>query len=254
LSLANPAQLVSALLEIGPIVVVTPLLFSWGWKSLRLRHWYEASLLAGSLGALVALFVAFKGPLFTATPRLMAGWFFVATLYAVPLLWRWLQPRSDRWKLAAATGALVCCLGGLVLFGVQLAAIQAPTYATFISLMDAKMSQEYWNALRPGAWVFDPVVFRAPTVLGRFTKSSPTWYVRSANWQALRDEPDPLRMRAAGFEYMYFDRDYWDGLTSAQQASFVASCVRQVAQVDGVRSENDYSKDFRRLIDIQACK
>jgi hypothetical protein len=254
LSLVDPSQLLSALAEIGPIVVITPLLLAWGWKSARLGNWYEAALLATSLGACVAPFVAFKGPLFTATPRLMGGWFFVSTLYAVPLLWIWLRKRSDGWRVGAATVVLVSSLGGLILFGIQLAAIQTPTYATFISPMDAKMSQAYWNGLRPGSWVFDPVVFRAPTVFGRFTKSSPTWYARSADWIALRDMPDPVRIRAAGFDYMYFDRDYWDGLTAAQRASISVPCAREVAQVDGIRSEQDYRKDFRRLVDIQACK
>jgi hypothetical protein len=253
LSFANPLQLTTALLEIGPVVVVTPVAFSWGWKSLRLGRWYEASLIATSFGAVLAIFVAFKGPLYTATPRLMGGWFFICSLYAVPLTWIWLKRHSDAWKAGAVAAGLICGLGGLVLFGVQLAAIQKPTYASFITPMDAKMSQEYWNKLPSTAWVFDPVVFRAPTIFGRFTESSPTWYARSPEWQALADAPDPFKIRAAGFGYMYFDSDYWGGLTRAAQLLFAAPCVKQLAQVDGIHGERDFTKDFRRLLDIHAC-
>jgi hypothetical protein len=148
---------------------------------------------------------------------------------------------------------LVGCLGGMVLFAVQIPAIQTPGYATFITPMDAKMSQTYWDHLRPGALVFDPVVFRGPTVFGRFTNSSPSWYTRSAAWQALRDAPDPSKLRSAGFQYIYLDRDYWDGLTSAQQEPLIGPCVVQIAQVDGIHSPEDYTKDFRRLLDISGC-
>lgn len=253
LSLLNLPQLVTALLEIGPIVLVTPLVLAWGLKSLRARKWYEASLIATSVGAVLALFVAFSGPLFTATPRLMGGWIFVSTLYAVPLLWVWLRQQSDLWKVGAVTVGLVSSVGGLVLFAIQLAAIQAPGYATFITPMDAKMSAEYWDGLKPGTWVFDPVVFRAPTVFGRFTDSSPTWYTRSPKWQTLGAAPDPAKLRAAGFAYVYFDRDYWDGLTAEQRASFMVPCVKQLSQVDGIHGDKDYSKDYRRLLDIQTC-
>ncbi len=253
LSILDPSQLAAGLAEIGPVILLTPLVIAWGWKSLRVGNWFESSLIAGSTGTLIALFVAFKGPLFTATPRLMGDWFFVCTLYAVPLVWIWARKRADSWKIGAVTGGLAATLGGLVLFGVQLAAIQRPVYATFITPMDAKMSAEYWNKLREGAWVFDPVPFRAPTVFGRFTDSSPSWYTRSPAWQSLTDAPDPQKLRAAGFAYAYFDSDYWSGLTPAAQSLFLAPCVKQVGQVNGIHSEKDYTKDFRRLIDLTSC-
>lgn len=254
LSIFNPAQLLAALAEIGPVILVTPLVFVWGWKSLRSGKWYESALIAASLWSVPALFVAFKGPLFTATPRLMSGWFFACILYSVPLLWIWARKRGELLQVGALAGGWVVTLSGLVLFGIQLIALQKPVYATFITPMDAKMSQEYWDKLEPEALVFDPSVFRAPTVFGRFTDSSPTWYLQSPEWQALVDSADPVRIRAAGYDYMYFGIDYWERLSSAQQALLQSPCVRQVAEVDGIRSENDYRKDFRRLLDVRNCK
>jgi hypothetical protein len=254
LSFANPWQLAGGLLEIGPVVLVTPLILAWGWKSLRSEKWFEAALVYSSFGAVIAVFVQFRGPLFSATPRLMGGWFFVCALYAVPLLWAWLKKRGDMWKAGAVLAAVICSFGGLVLLGIQLAAIQRPVLATFISTLDARMSQEYWNRLDAGEEVFDPVVFRAPTVFGRFTNSSPSWYTRFADWQALRDAPDPFKIRAAGFAYAYLDSDYWESMSPGRQAGFDAACVHQIAQVDGIHSEKDYTKDFRRLVDVRDCK
>jgi hypothetical protein len=254
LSLGNPAQLVAALAEIGPVILVTPLVLLWGWKSYRLGNWYEASLIAASAGTLVALFVAFKGPLFTATPRLMSSWFFACILYWVPLLWIWARRRTGAAQALIAAGTLAACLSGLVLFAVQLPAMQRPVLATFITPLDARMTKTYWNKLNPGALIFDPVVFRAPTVFARFTDSSPSWYSKDPEWEQLAASPDPAALRAAGYSYVYLNKDYWDSLSPAQQSRFGTSCVTQVAQVDGIHSEQDYTKDFRRLLDISACQ
>jgi hypothetical protein len=141
-----------------------------------------------------------------------------------------------------------------MLFGVQLLAIQRPVLATFISPLDAKMSREFWDRLDHQALIFDPLVYRAPTIFGRFTNSSPSWYLQDPQWEGLDAAPNPQAIRAAGFEYMYFDKNYWDKLTPLQQSALMASCVQVLAQVDGIHGEQDYSKDFRRLINIQQCK
>ncbi|HEX8992345.1 MAG TPA: hypothetical protein VF784_11765 [Anaerolineales bacterium] len=254
LSLVNPWQLIPGLLEIGPIVLVTPLIIVWAQKSYRRGNWYECALIAASAGMLVAVFVQFKGPLFTATPRLMSGWFFVCILYAVPLLWVWARKRGGQLQSVLALGGLVTCFAGLLLFGIQLLAIQRPVLATFITPLDAKMSQNYWNRLRPGGLIFDPEQFRAPTVFGRFTVSSPTWYTTDPQWQALKAAPSPHALRSAGFDYVYINKDYWDGLTPAMQSSFSIPCVKQIAEVVGIHSLQDYSKDYRRLLDIRTCQ
>jgi hypothetical protein len=119
LSFANPWQLAGGLLEIGPVVLVTPLILAWGWKSLLSERWFEAALVYGSFGAVIALFVQFRGPLFSATPRLMGGWFFVCALYSVPLLWAWLKKRGDMWKVSAVVAGVICSFGGLVLLGIH---------------------------------------------------------------------------------------------------------------------------------------
>lgn len=254
LSIANLWQLTAALAEIGPIILLTPLLLVWARRCYRVSRWYEASLIAASAGGLIALFIAFKGPLFTATPRLMGGWFFACILYFVPLSWAWARRRSERLQAMVVAGGLIVTLSGLVLFGIQLLAMQRPVLTTFITPLDAKMSQEFWNRLGSKALIFDPVIYRSPTIFGRFTNSSPSWYTRNAEWEALVSAPNPAQIRLAGFDYMYFDKDYWDLLTASQQTLLSAACVKQVAEVDGIHSEQNYAKDFRRLLNIENCK
>lgn len=254
LSLANPAQLLVALAEMGPVIFVAPLVVAWGMKSLRLRKWYEAALILASFWSLPALIVSLKGPLYTATPRLMSGLFFACILYGVPLLWIWARRRSDGWKAGLAAAGLAAAFSGLILFGIQLIAVQKPVYSWFITPMDASMSQQYWDRLEPGALVFDPLPYRAPTIFGRFNDSSLTWYLTKPEWEALARDGDPVRIHAAGFAYMYFDGKYWENLSPASQALLESGCVKQIAQVDGIRGEQDARKDFRRLLDLRDCQ
>jgi len=254
LSFANPVHILLALLEMGPIILITPWVLGWGRRSLRKGRRLEASLIASSLGVLLAALVTFKGPLFTAAPRLMGSWFFVSSLYYVPVLWFWLARRRESFRVWAVGIGVASGIGGLVLFGVQLAAIQRPVYATFISQIDAKVTADHWNELTPGSLVFDPLVFRAPTVFGRPTRAAPSWYTRSEAWERLRDEANPRSISAAGFDYIYLDGEYWEQLTRNQQAALEGDCVVQLWQVDGIRSESDYRKDFRRLLDVRECR
>jgi hypothetical protein len=253
LSVAKPLQLLVGVLEIGCIVLVTPAVAIRGWHLIRHGRWLEAGIIASSIGMLAAFFLSFKGPLFTAAPRLLSGWLFACSLYFVPVAWVWCARRREGWRIGAIVVGAAGCLGGLVLLAMQLVAIQRPVYSTFITQLDASVAEEQWNQLEAGALVFDPLVFRAPTVLGRPTRSSPSWYARSESWELLRDSADPIALRAAGFSYMYIDGQYWEGLEDAQQDRLGDACVQIVDRVDGVRSQTDFTKDFRLLLDIRAC-
>jgi hypothetical protein len=254
LSLFNLSQLIVALTEIGPIILALPLVAVWGWKILRTQNWYEAALVGTFAWSVPAFFVAFKGPLYTATPRLLDGLLFACTLYAVPLFWIWARKKSDAWKSILVVGGLITIFAGVMLFGIQLISIQKPLPTTFISDLDIKVADKYWNKLKPGSWVLDPSVYQGPTIFGRATDSSVTWYVPKPEWQALLANPDPYQIHAQGYDYFYFGIDYWNQLTPQQQAALQQSCVKKLFQVDGIHSLTDYRKDFRRLLDVSACQ
>ena len=58
----------------------------------------------------------------------------------------------------------------------------------------------------------------------------------------------------SSFAYAYLDRDYWETLDPALQGALSGTCVKELWQVDGVHSDTDYTKDFRRLLDMRSCK
>ncbi len=247
LSLLDPAGLIVALLELGPVLLALPLLIAWGIKAFRQCRWYESALAATAVFALFFVFVQFTGSTGVRnTPRLYVFMPILAAV-AVPLGWLWVQDRSANLKLAAAGLALVTVLGGLVMFGVQLVAIQRPVYSYFITSLDAQMARAHWNRLAPGTLVFDPTPYRAPTLFGRLTNSSYTWYAAKPEWEALVQAPDPYHLRAAGFSYAYLDNRYWDDLAVQYQPALSQGCVKVLDEV------SDKQGNFRRLIDLRGC-
>jgi len=254
LSLLNPYQLIAAIFEAGPVIFVLPLLFIWGLKMVRAQQWWEAGVAASALLSIFSLFIKYTGTAGeSANTRLLATLIGPPTLYAVPLVWTWLKKRGDQMKIAASSIGFISIFGGLIFFGIQLIAIQKPTLPLFITDMDVQMEKHYWNQLAPDAMIFDPNPLRVVTIFGRATDAMVSWTPKPA-WVALADNPDPHMLHAAGYNYIYFGIEYWENLTKDNQNGLQDACVKIVDEVQGIRSLNDYRKDFRRLLDIKDCK
>lgn len=247
LLLLDPAQLLIALMEIGPILLVLPLVCIWGGKAFRAGRWYEAAAVISGVITLGMVLVQFTGSTGVRNTSRLYGFIGVCALFAVPVTWRWAVHRSAVLKAVVSAIGLVIITGGLVLFAVELVAVQKPILSTFITDLDARMYKNYWNRLEPAALVFDPDPFRAPTVLGRPTNSSVTWFQKKREWEVLADAPDPVDLRAAGYRYVYLDNKYWDQLPERYQARLNDPCV-QVIQV-----YEDWKHDWRSLLDIGGC-
>jgi hypothetical protein len=247
LSLVNPGQALVALAELGPLLLALPLLVIWGWKAVRIGRWYEAALVGEALLALGMLFVHFTGSEGIRNTSRLYRFMFVLSIFAVPLGWNWAVRRAGtlRWVAAAAAGLSI--FGGLVLFGIELPALQRPVSTYFLTNMDVSMSDRFWNKLEKDALIFDAVMYRAPTVLGRFTNSSITWYSIKPEWGVLLKEPYPKKIRAAGYSYAYMDNFYFRNLSSDIQQAWNAPCVKVTGEivVEGL---------WRRLYNIQACQ
>jgi hypothetical protein len=188
----------------------------------------------------------------TATTRLLSNMFFVCKSLAVPLAWLWLQNQAE-WKrgiLYALGGAAV--LGGVLLFAIELIAIPRPVYGEFVSDMDARFYEEYWDRLSPSsAWVFDPSSSRAPTLFARQSNSIINWGVHQPEYLALVENPDPYKLNAVGYSYIYADKEYWK--LYARQLE--QPCVNVLKTVEGAKlSHGELVPDFRRLADISGCK
>jgi hypothetical protein len=246
--LHKPFHLLVALAELGPVLLVFPLLVAWGLKAFRSRRWYEAVLVVTAVLSLGMLFVHFSGSTGVRNTSRLYVFMLVLPLFAVPLVWLWAARRPD-WLRGAAAGLLLATLfGGLGLFALELPAAQNPVYSYFLTALDARMARAYWNRLEPGALVFDPDPVRAPTLFGRPTDSSFTWYEHKPEWMALRDALDPARLRRAGYSYLYLDNFYWETLASQRQRALEAPCVQLVDEYD------DPQGNFRRLYDLRSCR
>ena len=88
-------------------------------------------------------------------------------------------------KALALLAGVVMVFGGIVDFGFELLAIQNPVASTFIKSLDVQAMHDYWNRLEPDALVFDADVFRAPTLFGRKTDASASWYNQKPEFASL---------------------------------------------------------------------
>jgi hypothetical protein len=252
LAITDPFQLLAAVLEIGPVIFAFPWVVIWGLKALKGERWFEAGFVGLGVVSLLSIFVQYAGNAgITATGRLFVGVIDVCKIYAVPLVWLWAEKRSRTIKATLLSLAGASMLSGLVLLGNQFNAVYKPVATYFVSDLDVRMYAAYWDRLEPGAMVFDPVPSRPPTIFGRFTDSSITWYVPKDNWVDLVKAPDPVKVHAAGFRYMYFDKDYF----KEHQDLLGNPCAIRVQQMDGSKeSHGEMIPDYRELVDISSCK
>lgn len=253
LSIFNPIQLLVALIEVGPIILTLPLVLIWGYKAFREEQWFQAALIASAIPSLLSIFIEYRGNAgVTATTRLLSNMFFGCVALGVPLVWLWLQNQVD-WKRNIVYGlGIMTVLGGVLLFAIELIAIPRPVYTEYLSDMDARFYDEYWDRLSPpSAWVFDPEASRGMTLFGRQTNANVVWGVEVPSFTALRQNPDPYQLYAVGYRYIYADKEYW----KEYEAQLVQPCVNVLKTVDGSKlSHGVFVPDFRQLADISACK
>jgi hypothetical protein len=253
LSVFHPIQLLAALFETGPVILALPLVLNWGTKALRDEKWFQAALAASTVPSLLSIFVEYSGNAgITATTRLLSNLFFVCKILAVPLVWLWLENKAE-WKRGIAyTLGAIAMLGGVVLFAIELIAIPRPVYSDFLTDMDVRFYEEYWDRLSPpSAWVFDPGPSRALTLFGRQTNATINWGVNTPEFDMLISNPDPYQLNTKGYRYVYTDKEYW----KLYAAQLEQPCVNILKTVDGVKlSHGVLVPDFRRLADISQCK
>jgi len=249
LSLLNPAQLLVALLEVGPIFLLIPLMFAWGKKGWRSNQVIYAILAVMVAISLFSVFVGYRGDAgISATKRLSLVGTELLTVFAVPLLWYWLRHRPLNLKLFVVGMMLLCCIGGIVYFAIETTAMQVPQESYFLDDLDAKVESQYWDKLEEDAMVFDLIPSRAATVFARPLASNNTWYETTADYSRLASSLDPYALHAAGYDYLYLGAGEWDDFSETVQERLSAPCVQLHYEVTGARG------DFRRLLDLRGCE
>jgi hypothetical protein len=248
LSIFNPGQLVALLAELGPAIFIVPIIFIGFTRDFKYGHIF-------SIGLAISVAISLVFPLFfqyevdRSITRMPATGLWTALVLGFPILWRALPRLNSAAKVGLSIGFVVCVLAGVVIFRVQLYAINSPQLAYFIDGLDAGYAVDYWDKLPTGSQVLDRVPERAVTIFGHISRASSGIYDPLPDWQALIADPNPSRIASAGYDYVYMDRIWWEGLTTPQQAAFQQPCVDIMDQ-----REQENKKDFRLLIDVSACK
>jgi hypothetical protein len=248
LSIFNPGQLLSLLAELGPALLIVPLVFLGVNRDLKYGNLF-------AVGLAISVIISLVFPLFfqyevdRSITRMPATGLWTALVLVFPLLWRAIPHLHPGANVVLGIGFLACIVGGVVIFRVQLYSINTPQYAYYIDGLDAAFSVDYWDKLPAGAQVLDRFPERAVTVFGRIARASSGIYDPLPEWQALIADPKPANIAAAGYDYIYMDRMWWDALTPAQQAYFSQPCV----DIMDERTQ-DNGKNIRLLIDISACQ
>jgi hypothetical protein len=246
LSLLNVSQLLVALIEVGPILLVLPLLAWWAWKAARAERWYEATFSGSAVLSLVMIFVHFTGSTGIGNGARLYFFIPICAMMAVSMVWLWAAHKKK--LIQGIIGILggVVMFGGIVMLGVQMPSIKNEVDSYFITPPDARMESRYWNRLDPGALVFDPIPSRGATIFGRYTNAGFSWYTLKPSFENLVTTPDVYRMHSAGFSYAYIDQTYWENLSESQKLLFSQSCTNLI-------HEEKLGTFWRRLYDIRSC-
>lgn len=247
LSFSDPRQVVLLLMEIGPVILVVPLV---AYLTVR---WYKRGnyLLAGLGGAsfISLLFPAIVeysvDPSMTRFPQ-MGIWLWLTL--SIPGLIYWLHRSKGVGQTVLGLGAFVTTFSGFILLGVMLISIQVPQYSNGIQTVDVQASQLFWNKLPLRSQVLDSYSSRAVVVFGRGVRSNQSTYQRLPEYSALIASPNPQAVLKAGFAFVYMNKTWWESLWPSIRSSYKQPCVHLAGEWQG------YQGDFRRLYDISRCQ
>lgn len=218
LPLTQIPSLIVALIEIGPLLLAFPFVLVWGYKAFRAKRWYEAILIGQAFLSLAMLWVHYTGSLGVRNSSRLFLFLPITLATSAPIIFRWVKRRSSWLQTITISFSALALLGGVVIFAFQLSAVGNPVTSYFMSGLDEKMYKSKWNELPRDALIFDRMPSRAPTVFGRFTYTGNTWYLFKPEWKELVSDPDPYKLRDAGFTHAYLDKKLWEGMNIPKPA------------------------------------
>ena len=249
LSIFDPNQLIVALAEIGPVILLAPLVIWIALRSIR-----SNKLVLAGIG--IGTWIGFLAPLFFQlsfsdrdVSRIIGISVFAWLGISLPWIWTFLRSRRDAQAAIIGLAGAAAMLSGLALLPSQWIAIQQTHYSYFIDEPDARMSKFHWDELNRDAQVLDLSLPSRPATLfglniGHAFQNIDTPYPEYAS---LLKNPDPVLVAWRGYSYIYMDRNAWQKLTNVQKNAFEHKCVRQLAEYRSA------TNDFRRLYDVSGC-
>jgi hypothetical protein len=250
LSLADSGGWLVGLAETGPVLFLAPWVIYWTWKRLHRRDWvYPALGLGAAIGFLATMVVQYVERDRDIT-HMSGAALFIWMVLGYPLAWN-AASRGGRWVRGLLGGIYgVVVFGGVVLLAFQLLAIPRPLQTTFVSDEDIYMGRKYWDRLDPGTQVLDNIPHRAITLFGRGGgQAYQDFFMPLPEWEALVASPDARRVAQAGYDYIYFDDEWWNEITRELRRDYRSnSCVRTVEYYIHLGIST------RRLLDVRGCR
>ena len=244
LSFFNPRQLIVALAELGPMLLVLPFLVIWALKAYRSGRWLEAAVIISGVMTTGMIFVHFAGVTGVENTARLFSFMELCKLFAVPVGWVVFR----KIKAVGLSLAFATMFAGIFILGVDLAAMQKPVTSDFLTSLDVRVMQKYWNRLPPGAMVFDWNPNRSAVLFARPVNSSTSWYSKKPEWEDLASNPEISQLQAAGYEYIYFDQKSWNNLQPDQRMQFEQTCAHLMDE-----EIDSGGMVFRRLVDLTEC-
>ena len=248
LRVTNPGELLIGLVEIGPVLLLLPLI---AWASIRWarrgRFLYLAIAISTFFGIVIPLFLSYEvdRDITRLTFYALMGWI----LLSVPLLQMlWNYNRPNWIRAVIVTSAALVVFGGLVVTGSLFAAIPKAVFADEIEPVDAAMTRLVWDELEPGAEVLDSRGWRAVPITGRLTRSAVDSYAELSSWADLVAFPEVHQVSDAGYRYIYVDEFWWDSMPERARGSYMDSCVRVIQEI-----HDNAANGSRWLFDIDGC-
>jgi hypothetical protein len=253
LSLFSPYQLLVAIFELGPVVLLAPWITWWAWQRFREGDWMlGATTLSAWVGFALPVFFSYEYD--RDIVRFTKHGLMIWTLLLGFMLWdssaRWLRAM----RIPSGITLALMAFGGLAITGTELtAASQSVLTEEGISALDSRVAGQVWDRLRPGGEIFDPQTWRATMVTGRLTRvvaSAMSFdYEHSTEWEMLRAGPSVETMLESGYQYVYIDEAWWAEIPEASRASLSSGCVQVISEhTDGSLNA------FRRILDLDPCR
>ena len=246
LSLTDGWQMLALLAELGPVLLLAPLVTLYAYRQARAGRWMAAGLgIAAALSFLAAWFIRYGVDRSMTRLPATALWLWLAL--GLPWIWLARPSRSSAATALVAGFVAVVSLGGVTMGAIELTTIPTPQYSYYLEAMDAEMSARYWDRLPPRAQVLDRVASRSVTLFGRPSTSFAGIYDSLPEWRELLANPASDQVAQAGYAFVYFDQRWWDDLDPSIRATYKDPCV---SLVDEVVLKN---VQFRRLYDVRGC-
>jgi hypothetical protein len=244
----HPGELVIALAEIGPLLLLAPVAAWFARKRILKRDYFSGAFgVSTILGFLLPVFIYYSvdRDVTRMTQYALVGWLILGWPVIV-VSWK----LNQAWWRSLLTGfGFLTVFGGLVVSGPLLSALHTVVFADGIAPVDAVMLRSNWDTLEPGSEVLDSDPWRAVALTGRLTRSSASSYATLPEWECLRSGPSLDRVVSAGFEYIYIDTYWWNSMTEEGRNSYSSPCVELFDEA------SDNAENGRRwLYDLRSCK